>query len=97
MGRADTKYKNDFQKEKYDRIIVNVNKGEKDAIEQHRERMGYSSLNKYITDLIRKDINQNNVIFDKNDVGEVVSVNLKEVKADKVTKKSGKATVKVDF
>jgi len=24
-----TKYKNDFQKEKYDRIIVNVPKGEK--------------------------------------------------------------------
>lgn len=31
-----TKYKNDFQKEKYDRIIVNVPKGHKVDTEQHR-------------------------------------------------------------
>lgn len=29
-----TKYKNDFQKEKYDRIIVNVPKGQKKIIDR---------------------------------------------------------------
>ena len=59
MGKStDTKYKNDFQKEKYDRIIVNVEKGEKQIIEEHRRKKGYKSLNNYITDLIRKDMNE---------------------------------------
>ena len=30
-----TKYKNDFQKEKYDRIIVNVPKGQKEIIDSY--------------------------------------------------------------
>lgn len=59
MGKStDTKYKNDFQKEKYDRIIVNVEKGEKQIIEEHRRKKGYKSLNNYIKDLIRKDMNE---------------------------------------
>ena len=35
-----TKYKNDFQKEKYDRIIVNVAKGQKKIIEQKAKELG---------------------------------------------------------
>ena len=42
------KYRNDFQKEKYDRIIVNVPKGERDPIKKHAEAHGFSSLNSYI-------------------------------------------------
>lgn len=53
-----TKYKNDFQKEKYDRIIVNVNKGQKAVIDTFRIKKGYTSLNAYINDLIRKDMNE---------------------------------------
>lgn len=53
-----TKYKNDFQKEKYDRIIVNVNKGQKAVIDNFRIKKGYTSLNAYINDLIRKDMNE---------------------------------------
>lgn len=64
----DTKYKNDFQKEKYDRIIVTVNKGEKDAIEEYRKSKGYKSLNNYITDLIRTDMKNGKNIT----VGDVV-------------------------
>lgn len=59
MGEYNaTKYKNDFQKEKYDRIIVNVEKGQKSVIDTYRVKKGYSSLNAYITDLIRKDMNE---------------------------------------
>lgn len=37
MGEYNaTKYKNDFQKEKYDRIIVNVDKGQKAVIDTFR-------------------------------------------------------------
>lgn len=58
MGKAnDTKYKNDFQKEKYDRIIINVNKGNKEKIEKYRKAKGYKSLNAYVNDLIEKDMN----------------------------------------
>lgn len=53
----ETKYKNEFQKEKYDRIIVNVPKGKKKDIDTFRKQKGYTSLNQYINDLIRKDMN----------------------------------------
>ena len=49
-----TKYKNEFQKEKYDRIIVNVAKGQKKIIDQKAKELGYKSLNSFIVDLINK-------------------------------------------
>lgn len=78
---TDTKYKNDFQKEKYDRIIVNVDKGEKQIIEIHRKKKGYKSLNNYITDLIRKDMNEstdnsNITVGDINQNGNNNSINI---------------------
>lgn len=51
-----TKYKNDFAKEKYDRLNIQVEKGMKEMIEEHRKAKGYKSLNHYINDLIRKDM-----------------------------------------
>ena len=45
-------------KEKYDTFKVQVPKGEKELIEKHRKSKGYKSLNAYINDLIRKDMNQ---------------------------------------
>lgn len=54
----EVKYKNEFAKEKYDRIIVNVPKGKKENIDLYRKNKGYSSLNSYINDLIRKDMNE---------------------------------------
>lgn len=97
MAFEQYKYQNDYNKNHYARLNVLVSKDDKNTIEEHWKKQGYKSFNAYITELIRRDLNPENVIFDKNAVGEVVSVNLKEVKADKVTKKSGKATVKVDF
>ena len=51
-----TKYKNEFQKEKYDRIIVNVAKGQKKIINQKAKELGYKSLNSFIVDLINKQL-----------------------------------------
>ena len=52
-----TKYKNDFQKEKYDRIIDNVAKGRKKIIDQKAKELGYKSLNSFVVDLINKQLN----------------------------------------
>ena len=50
-----TKYKNDFAKEKYDRLNIQVPKGQKAVIEEHWRAKGYKSLNSYVNDLIKKD------------------------------------------
>ncbi len=51
-----TKYKNDFQKEKYDRIIVNVPKGQKKVIDDKARTMGYKSLNSFVVDAINEKL-----------------------------------------
>ena len=48
-----TKYKNDFQKENYDRIIP---KGQKQVIHDIAEKQGYKSLNSFIVDAINEKI-----------------------------------------
>lgn len=53
-----TKYKNDFQKEKYDRIIVNVPKGDKAVIDENAKKQGYKSLNAFVVDAIREKMNR---------------------------------------
>lgn len=52
------KYIQEYQKEKYDRCIFNVPKGKKQEIQAHFKAKGYESLNQYINDLIRKDMNE---------------------------------------
>lgn len=51
-----TKYKNDFQKEKYDRIIVNVPKGQKSIIDEQAKKRGYKSLNSFVVDAINEKL-----------------------------------------
>lgn len=51
-----TKYKNEYQKEKYDRIIVNVPKGRKQVIDDIAKQQGYKSLNSFIVDAINEKI-----------------------------------------
>lgn len=59
MGEFNqAKYIQEYQKEKYDRCIFNVPKGQKEIIIQHLKKLGYTSLNQYINDLIRKDMNE---------------------------------------
>lgn len=51
-----SKYKNDFAKKNYDRIILCVPKGTKEKIEEYRKLNGYKSLNDYINRIIKEDM-----------------------------------------
>ena len=51
-----TKYKNEFNKTAYDRVSINFPKGQKDVIEQLWKSKGYKSLNAYVNDLIKQDM-----------------------------------------
>ena len=78
------KYIQEFQKEKYDRCIFNVPKGQKAVIETHWRAKGYKSLNAYVNDLITRDMeragekqgihvqNSNGVVIGDNNKGVVV-------------------------
>lgn len=50
------KYIQQFQKENYDRCIFNLPKGGKQKIKEHYKKLGYTSLNQYINDLVQRDI-----------------------------------------
>ncbi len=54
------KYIQDYQKEKYDRCIFNIPKGQKQVLQEHWKKRGFSSLNQYINELIRRDMNECN-------------------------------------
>lgn len=56
MGYDKVKYNNAYNKEAYDRVSINFVKGQKAVIEEHWRQLGYKSLNAYINDLIRKDM-----------------------------------------
>lgn len=57
MGEFNaTKYKNEFAKETYDRASINFPKGQKAVIETHFKALGYKSLNAYVNDLIKRDM-----------------------------------------
>lgn len=58
MAFNQSKYANEFAKEKYDRLNIQVPKGRKAIIETRWKEKGYKSLNSYINDLINKDIDQ---------------------------------------
>lgn len=48
-----TKYKNDYQKNNYDRLIINVPKGQKQVIKDYANKQG-QSLNAFVVALINK-------------------------------------------
>lgn len=50
------KYDNEYAKNNYDRCIFNLQKGEKAKLEKHWKEKGYKSLNAYINELIKKDM-----------------------------------------
>lgn len=56
MTFNQSKYVNEYAKEKYDRIQVLVTKGDKDKIKAAAEKKGYKSTNDYIKALIYADI-----------------------------------------
>ena len=52
---GSTSYKNKYNLEKYDRINVTVNKGDKEKIKARADELGMS-INSYIKELIMNDI-----------------------------------------
>lgn len=57
MGKKSTASKNKYNAKTYDRIALQVKKGQRDVIRQHAESQGLS-LNGYINKLIEQDMKQ---------------------------------------
>lgn len=53
-----SKYINDYIKETYDTIKIQVPKGKRDTIKKQAKDKGYKSVNAYINNLIAKDMEQ---------------------------------------
>ena len=51
-----SEYKNNYQKNNYDRIALQVNKGKKEELKIHCEKFGYKSLNSFINEAIEEKI-----------------------------------------
>ena len=58
MGYDKVKYNNQYNKENYARLSIQVPKGEREYIDTHWKSKGYKSFNSYVMDLIRKDMNE---------------------------------------
>lgn len=80
MGEFNqAKYIQEYQKEKYDRCIFNLPKGQKEVLKSHWQRKGYDSLNAYINDLIREDIEKTSKSISVGDItqhGDNNSINI---------------------
>ncbi len=61
MAYDKVKYNNEFNKEKYDRLNIQVPKGQKEIITEHWKSKGYKSLNSYINNLIAKDMRKDSL------------------------------------
>lgn len=59
MAFNQSKYANDFAKENYDRLNIQVPKGQKKVIQAFAEEKGYKSLNAYVNALIQADMKEN--------------------------------------
>lgn len=64
------KYDQKFAKENYDRIPLNVKKGEKAIIAEHAKKKGFSSITDYIKNLIYKDINESSNSINVGDISQ---------------------------
>lgn len=61
-GKTSNASKTKYNAKAYDRLAINVKKGERDKIQAYAVKKGMS-INSYVTDLIRRDMG----IFDKED------------------------------
>ena len=57
MGFDKKKYDQKFAKENYDRIALNLKKGDKALIAERAKAAGFDSITEYIKHLIYSDIN----------------------------------------
>ena len=51
-----SEYKNNYQKNNYDRIALQVDKGKKEELKIHCSKYGYKSLNDFINKAINEKI-----------------------------------------
>ena len=58
MPYDKVKYNNEFNRQAYDRLNIQVPKGHKTIIEAHWKAQGYKSLNSYVNALIDADMSQ---------------------------------------
>lgn len=58
MAFDQIKYNNQYNREHYARLSVQVAKEERESIDNHWKAKGYKSFNSYVNDLIRKDMNE---------------------------------------
>ena len=56
MAFNKIKYDNEYIKNNYDRLNIQVPKGQKQVIKEHYIKLGYNSLNEYVNSLIHADI-----------------------------------------
>lgn len=56
MAYEKVKYNNEYNKQAYDRLNIQVPKGQKAVIETHWKSLGYKSLNAYVNALIQADM-----------------------------------------
>lgn len=54
------KYNNQYNKENYARLSIQIPKQDREKIDNFWRSKGYKSFNAYINDLIRKDMNETN-------------------------------------
>lgn len=88
MVYEKVKYNNQYNKEHYARLSVQIPINERESIEIHWKSKGYKSFNSYINELIQNDIkNSKNVnmgtISNNGDngsihIGQVVNVNIND-------------------
>lgn len=55
--KARNKYLNDFQKSRYDRLVLLLPKGDKQKVENAAKNRGFRTTTDYIKSLIETDLN----------------------------------------
>ncbi len=72
------KYQNDYNREHYARLSVNIDINKRPAIDEHWKALGYKSFTNYVVSLIEKDMNdtKNIVVGDITQKGDNNSINI---------------------
>lgn len=56
MGKTSWQVKQKYNDKAYDRLYISVPKGQKDIIKEQAAKRGKDSINSYINDLIKEDM-----------------------------------------
>jgi hypothetical protein len=56
MGKTSWQVKQKYNDKAYDKLYISVPKGQKEKIKEHAKKKGIDSINGYINDLIKEDM-----------------------------------------